>query len=603
MPYFGIPIRNGLPIGLGSVAGFGIAPFSPESLFENGEQGAWYDPSDYSTLFDSSAGTTPVSAPGNGSDVFVGLMLDKSQGLVLGNELSNAATQTLATATGTQSGAGWNVTATGAFAILSQPTVLTSARWYKIRFKWSGNTNARTIRFYVGGSGGTNSIYTAGTATSGDVTFYASTGTQNTNAYFQINDSVNGDTFYLEITSVRELPGNHAFQTSSAKRPELRSRYNLLTYSEEFDNNTAWGLLNASINANTPATTDPLGGNTADEFKGNNATALTDVFQNTTTAAAAYTFLVYAKAGAGGQNFVQLCWGPNQNGTDFANFDLSAESVSGTYTAAAITPVGNGWYRCSITSTLAAAAGGANIILIDSGTATRAQNFTGNGIKSIYIWGADLRPASQATGLIGPTYQRVAAANVYDTAGFLPYLFFDGLSWSMSTNSIDFSAVPTDKMTVWAGVRKLSDALDGMLCELSNNAGSNSGAFYFTAPESGALLSYSFFSRGTVFSGGPQRASTPLATYPAPITNVLAASGNIAGDLNTIRVNGVAGTSATGDQGSGNYGNYPLYIGQRGGSSVPFNGWLTSLIVRGAQSTQSQIEATEAWVNSRTGAY
>ena len=86
MSYFGIPIRNGLPIGLGSVAPLasgGGSPFSPLSLFSGGAPGAWYDPSDYSTLFQDSAGTTPVTAV----EQPVGLMLDKSQGLVLGPEL------------------------------------------------------------------------------------------------------------------------------------------------------------------------------------------------------------------------------------------------------------------------------------------------------------------------------------------------------------------------------------------------------------------------------------------------------------------------------------------------------------------------------------
>jgi hypothetical protein len=46
----------------------------PASLFASGEQGAWYDPSDLSTLFQDSAGTTPVTTAGQP----VGLMLDKS---------------------------------------------------------------------------------------------------------------------------------------------------------------------------------------------------------------------------------------------------------------------------------------------------------------------------------------------------------------------------------------------------------------------------------------------------------------------------------------------------------------------------------------------
>jgi len=46
----------------------------PEILFAGGQPGAWYDPSDLSTLFQDSAGTVPVAAAGDP----VGLMRDKS---------------------------------------------------------------------------------------------------------------------------------------------------------------------------------------------------------------------------------------------------------------------------------------------------------------------------------------------------------------------------------------------------------------------------------------------------------------------------------------------------------------------------------------------
>lgn len=48
--------------------------FSLESLFSSGEQGGCYDPSDLSTLFQDSAGATPVTATGQS----VRLMRDKS---------------------------------------------------------------------------------------------------------------------------------------------------------------------------------------------------------------------------------------------------------------------------------------------------------------------------------------------------------------------------------------------------------------------------------------------------------------------------------------------------------------------------------------------
>lgn len=64
----------------GVLSPFGLAsPFSrdtwaPLALFSDGAQGAWYDPSDLSTMFQDSGGTTPVTAAGDP----VGLIMDKS---------------------------------------------------------------------------------------------------------------------------------------------------------------------------------------------------------------------------------------------------------------------------------------------------------------------------------------------------------------------------------------------------------------------------------------------------------------------------------------------------------------------------------------------
>ncbi len=56
----------GLGYGLPALtqAGAGGGVFSPASLFAGGEQGGWYDPSDLSTMFQDTAGTTPITAPG-----------------------------------------------------------------------------------------------------------------------------------------------------------------------------------------------------------------------------------------------------------------------------------------------------------------------------------------------------------------------------------------------------------------------------------------------------------------------------------------------------------------------------------------------------------
>lgn len=67
-PY--LPYRPYLPY----MSGASIVAFSPADLFANSEVGAWYDPSDLTTLFQDSAGTTPVTADGQP----VGKSLDKS---------------------------------------------------------------------------------------------------------------------------------------------------------------------------------------------------------------------------------------------------------------------------------------------------------------------------------------------------------------------------------------------------------------------------------------------------------------------------------------------------------------------------------------------
>jgi len=51
-----------------------VGGFSPAALFSAGEQGAWYDPSDFSTMFQDDAGVTPVTSVGQS----VGRINDKS---------------------------------------------------------------------------------------------------------------------------------------------------------------------------------------------------------------------------------------------------------------------------------------------------------------------------------------------------------------------------------------------------------------------------------------------------------------------------------------------------------------------------------------------
>lgn len=195
--------------------------------------------------------------------------------------------------------------------------------------------------------------------------------------------------------------------------------------------------------------------------------------------------------------------------------------------------------------------------------------------------------AAQSTSLSRPTYQ-------VDSNG-RGHLLFDG--------SDDFLVTPTitpgtDKVQVFAGVRKLSDAARGTVAELTASAASNNGAWHLAAPNA-ASATLAFESKGTALTDAI--ASSGVA---APVTAVVTGIADIGADTNIIRINGTQADSDSGDQGTGNFTAAAVYVGRRGGTTLPFNGRIYSLITRfGANLTADQIAQTEAWVNARTGAY
>jgi hypothetical protein len=276
--------------------------------------------------------------------------------------------------------------------------------------------------------------------------------------------------------------------------------------------------------------------------------------------------------------------------TFFATFNLSSGSVSftGAGATAGIVAVGDGWFRCSLTQNDGAGLSQFQIGLtnsVDAGSALPSYIGSGTGI---FIWGAQLELGSTATD-----YQKVTSTYDVTEAGQADnyHLVFDGVDDSMVTPSIDFTG--TDEMSVFAGVRKLSDAAIGIIAELSTNSGTANGTFYIASPVSGTDTR--FRSRGT--SAGD---SISASGFVAPTTKVLSGLGAISDDQSILRIDGVQVATSTTDQGTGNYGNYPLYIGRRGGASLPFNGHLYQLLVRGALTADNLLNQTETYVASKT---
>ena len=205
---------------------------SPSNLFSANEVGVWYDPSDLTTLFQDSAGTTPVTAEGQP----VGLMLDKSKGLALGAELvtngdfSNGTTGWYFTAN-SASGTGvpsLGVVTGGALVVTGSETPrVTTGTIVSPSFSLVvGKTYIITAEISAATSLPFLTLAAAVNLTSGYVSETPSNATRKaqiiwtatTNAYIGIRSSVAG-TFTVDNISVRELAGNHATQTTLAQRP------------------------------------------------------------------------------------------------------------------------------------------------------------------------------------------------------------------------------------------------------------------------------------------------------------------------------------------------------------------------------------------------
>jgi len=399
--------------------------------------------------------------------------------------------------------------------------------------------------------------------------------------------------------------GNHATQVTTASRPVLSARVNLLTKTEQF-NDAAWSKTNATIAAN--AVVAPDGTTTADTFIPGAGTVfglaggvyfnpLNYFSQGVSVAAATYKYRLRVKDAGYDIAQLRVSEGPTLAGTNQAQTKIilntgvvNSQSSTGNLTnvTAACARTDDGW--CDITLTFTS---GAAQTLYFGIWAWNTTAITSDGVKGLHIWGADLRVANESANL--PAYQRVNTSTDYDTAGFPMYLRFDGVDDFLQTNSINFTA--TDKMTVFAGVRKLSDAATATLFETSSSIINNNGTLFFGSPTS--TNSYQFNSKGSsesiVGSGN--------GVYVAPITNVVAGISDISGDSVILRVNGNQVAQSTADQGTGNYGNYPLYIGRRGGTSLPFNGQLYGLVIRGALSSTGEIQGSESYMNLHTGAY
>jgi hypothetical protein len=549
------------------------------------------------TLYQDLAGTIPVTAPGD----TVGLMLDKSQGLVLGPEKVVNGTFDSGTT-------GWSTVAANSISVVGgqmkaevisgsdgayfgQEVPVVAGKSYEVRLTTISDGTSKIARMFVGSFwsgtpitpnsfGSHKVIYTA--TTTGHVVFWPYAATVGLGTYI-LCDNI----------SVKEIPGNHATQGTIASRPTYGvvpqgGRRNLLLWSEDYSNAVWIAGTGASKSASKITNTSTTNVFVYQQVSGlplSRFTASVDFKKDT----ARYAQLTLGYS-TGNLRYAVLL------DLDTGLFVEDANTATAlTEKSYSISSVVDGWYRISISGTGAAGVGflvvsGTNSLPVTRNADLDFTNAT-NGV-AVNVRKADLRPASDLGN-----YQRVTT--IYDvTEAGVPscsYLFFDGVD--------DFMVTPTitpgiDKAQVFAGVRKLSDAAIQILYETSTTTSANTLSSLPAYSGSGTVVGPYW----AVWSSSASLA-TP-ATYPAPQTVVQTHVADISAPNSTLRINGIQAATSSASQGTGNYLAYPLYIGRRGGTIYPFNGNLFGLITRfGPNLASTTINATEYWLNEKTGAF
>jgi len=362
--------------------------------------------------------------------------------------------------------------------------------------------------------------------------------------------------------------GNHATQATAGSRPTygrhpVGGRRNLLTWTEDFSN-AAWGKIVGGTGilpiVTLNAGADPDGGNTAIRVQlnaGSNGASDYSLLRQTDGSWPSGRRSIYIKSNTGANQTVALV-------------------ATNNLTKIVATPT---WQRLS---DAVDAAGPTQFDISVGGTASTPAT------ADVLVW----HPQRDIGAITA--YQKVTTAFDVTEAGKADcyYLAFDGSDDSLATSAFAWGS---DKATIVAAIGKATSHT-GIIAEFSPAYEGNTGSHQFYCS---AAAEYYAYGRGTA-APGPSQGGL-VSGVPAVDTAVISATHNIAGDLTTIRRNGVSGTPAIGDKGAGDFGTYALNIGRRSNTTFPFNGRIYGLFMINRILSADELAAVERFMAARCG--
>ena len=222
---------------LGALASSVARAWSPLALWPDGiaTPGMWISPRDLTSQWQDYTGTTPVSTPGTVADSSnpVGLILDRKGGLALGAELvtngdfSNGATGWTITGGSVSSGQATYDGTSGVFYLTETLVGLIAGRTYLLEFDVSLSSSTVTAYVRLNGNSNTASILINNPVIARKSLYVVATSGAPGN--FQLlTPGLGTQQLVFDNISVKEIPGIHLSQATSAARPVASARKNEL---------------------------------------------------------------------------------------------------------------------------------------------------------------------------------------------------------------------------------------------------------------------------------------------------------------------------------------------------------------------------------------